>query len=365
MKQSVFAAIGFGVALLGASVPLAAEPYCEPVAIVDGDPALVTSLQARLIERGIAIDDAASDGCPPLRATIMRQGNVVAVTVVEPSGASVDRSVTTADIAATWIESRVRHDVGAPLLAVRMRPPTIAPGTTAPVAVVDTPPVASAGPVHAPLSMAVWMENGSADDSSSWRAYAASACVRLGPTCVGVLGRVSENAEITHDDGFTFAERDSRDVLLTVAAPLYVGRVTLLPSVAAGVGWMTTRQIDEPLGPPLPEGECVSDPGLPAEYCELPPQLRVTTRGGRLALGVSVSVPLGNSVALELGISNEWLLGAHSTPLRRDVGFFDPADPGRCPPDGDPVMCPDDFIEYPGEPTRLLRVGIGLRVGLP
>jgi hypothetical protein len=289
----------------------------------------------------------------------------------------VARGVTTEEIAATWIESRVRTDVGAPLLAARMiaAPPPeggASPGATAPAA--DAMLGTAAPPTRDPLSIAVAIESSFAGDGTDWRTYSLSACARIGPVCVGALGRLGDNEASVHDDMFIIAKRSSRDLLVTASLPIRGRRFTLSPMVGAGVGWMRTSQRDEPLFTPVEPGACAEDPTISPEYCELPDRVDVTTRGARLAAGVSLSIPLGDRVALDIGVSGELLTGAHTDLYVRDDPWGDesvpcePEDPSPdCAPDGtmtDPGY-PDDFFEYPGEPDRFFRAGIGLRIGLP
>ena len=356
MKRVALAAIGFGAAVTAAAPPLAAEPTCEPVAIVDGDPALVASLQSRLVERGIAIDEATPDACPAVRATVVRDGAAVRITVIEPSGAAVARDVTTEEIAATWIESRVRMDVGAPLLAARV-PVAVprggaAPGAAPSPAAADTMMVAVAAPRRDPLSIAVAIESSFAGDGTDWRSYSLAACARIGPLCVGALGRLGDNEASVHDDMFIIAKRSSRDLLLTASLPIRGRTFTIAPNVGAGVGWMRTRQVGEPLFGP----DTCTDPTVDGT-CELPEPINEATRGLRLAAGVTVSLPINARVAFDFGVTGELLAGGHTELYVRDNPFDGMADGS----DG----YTDDFFEYPGEPDRFFRAGIGLRIGLP
>ncbi len=368
MKWAASAVCGLAV-LSAAAGPTAAEPACDPVAIVEGDPALVSSLSAQLIRRGIAIDEAADseDPCPAVRATGAQDGGAVSVTVEQPDGEKVERDVTTTEIAAIWIESRMRRDVGAPLLAVRVPlvvNPGPAPGATP---VVDAGVAGTAFAVRGRdrVSLSARIENGSADDGSGWRTYSAAVCGRIGPLCVGLLGRIGENPEaFSEEPEFTAVTRDSKDLMLTASWPLRAGRLTILPEVGVGIGSMTTRQLGEVVDGYFPPDECWTDPPIPPELCEIPAPLNVTTWGGRLSAGLTLVIPLHDRIALDIGVSAEWLQGAHTDPHLREA-------PPECDPDGNPFPCVDmgdiydEFIEYSGEPSRLFRAGIGVRVGLP
>lgn len=91
-----------------------------------------------------------------------------------------------------------------------------------------------------------------------------------------------------------------------------------------------------------------------------------------MSAGLTLVIPLHDRIALDIGVSAEWLQGAHTSPHLRDVLVPDmPFPPEPCEPDGDPTWCDDmgeiydELLEYPGEPSRFFRAGIGLRVGLP
>ncbi len=370
----MFAMVGcIGSLVCAGHDPSVADTACEPFLLVDGDPVLVSSLTRQLTQRGIAVDGPASEQCPAVRATVVRDGQSVSVTLVDQRGARHRRRVTTTDIAATWIESRIASDVSTPLLSGRTPPPEPAP-TLAPPGSVDeavtrpTPP-SRRGPVSATAAI----ETGAGSDSSSWRSYAVSACAPLGPMCVGVLGRFGTNPDHTHNDGLTFADRTSTDVYVTASLPLTLGRATVQPEIGAGVGWLRTRQVDEPFPPFATPEECAFM-GIDPALCVEPDKFDITSRGVRAAIGLRASVPLADRVALDLGISAELHVGAHTDVYLRDYPYADdgciddPVSPG-CGPDGMPLPPPspeeDPFLQYAGEPGSVLRAGIGLRVGLP
>jgi hypothetical protein len=115
---------------------------------------------------------------------------------------------------------------------------------------------------------------------------------------------------------------------------------------------MRTRQVGEPLFGP----DTCTDPTVDGT-CELPEPINEATRGLRLAAGVTVSLPINARVAFDFGVTGELLAGGHTELYVRDNPFDGMADGS----DG----YTDDFFEYPGEPDRFFRAGIGLRIGLP
>ncbi len=338
--QRVFAAIGLAAAL-ATPRPALAKPACAPGAVLDGEPALVADLASALA--ALAITSPASD-CPAIHATVARADTGLTVTVRDPAGRYSQRRVTDTRVAATFIESWVRADIEAPLLAPRRptwRPPSASVAATRPSEPTVKQPIL--------LSLAVAAATSDGDDNSSWTTVTVGVCAKLGPLCLGALGRFADNRDFTTEGALTPARRHTSDLMVEARWPLPLGQAVLAPRVAAGIGWLRSSNTPPPLPP-----EC--EPAAPD--CAPEPvadPFTVTTPGLRLDLGVSLVIPITRGVAVDLGAGYQFAPTA-----RRDRVLPDGTDPTL--PDDDPLY---DELALPGEPQRWLSFGIGLRLGAP
>lgn len=328
-----------------------AEPgACVPAALVDGDPRAVTPLREQLIVLGVASEP--SPRCPVVRVTVTRRDDGVRVALREPSGRSAARTVSDARIAATWIDSWLRPDLGAPLLAFRSAPARY-PAAPAPVSVSE--PAPPTPPAEHGWSLGALIERASASDDSTWRAARVDLCKTVDGVCVGGLARVGEDQRVI--DGVE-ESRYAADLLAAVSVPVELGRATVAPRAGVGAGLIHTRRIQScsPDGDPDlcvldPDGDVGSESAVRA------------TIAARLETGVDLSVPLGEHLFLDLAASMDLTLG---------LGGGDPPPTSNPPapecadPDGGPT---DECNSSPavdafyGDPQRFWRVGIGLRLG--
>jgi hypothetical protein len=112
MKRGV-SLTALGALFLLAYGAAADPPPCPPAAEVTGDSA--EKIAPLLAARGVAASPPA--GCPLTRARVTRNARGLAVALVTPDGRRSERLVSTAEVAATWIESWARGDLSDPLLA--------------------------------------------------------------------------------------------------------------------------------------------------------------------------------------------------------------------------------------------------------
>lgn len=356
------------IAVITATRPAAAQtPPCEPAAILDGDPSVVEPIAAGLAARGIARASAGGAGgeCPAMVVQVARTEGGLDVAVQDGNGRMERRVVSTDDIACAWIESLVRTDLDAPLLAERA-PPAVAvaapmsPPSDAVAVEVDSERVVRPGAAARPLrwSVSVGADSAVADDRSSWRAVTVGGCAELGPACVGASARYARNGGWTLNGGFTYSDRSAIDVTIAARVPVTLGAARVVPS--AGLGWgrfsSTFREPLPPIAPPEPGPDgttCMEDPAL----CEEPYYTSMTerSRGLRLEGGLSVEVPLTSWLAVELGAMVSWSPSAHVEPFMPEWTLMDPGVDPTDPYD-------QDLFGMPGEPSRFVRAGVGLRV---
>jgi hypothetical protein len=159
----------------------------------------------------------------------------------KPGDHLVERAVTDARTAATVIESWVRTDVQAPLLA-RHQIDDAGPGDLVPRAAVVVAP--SAPPARGVQLFAAG-ETALASDSSTWLGVELGACVMLGPVCASARARfasVAQGPERWQRD----LERHGVELLLGADLPRRIGRAVLSPGLAVGVGWIHTHEEGSP-----------------------------------------------------------------------------------------------------------------------
>jgi len=329
---------------LGATGPAAAEPRdCPPAARVEGDPALVEPISRQLADAGVG---AATGDCPWMRAEVERSDGGIAVVVHDGEGRADRRQLADVDIAATWIESRLGSDLSAPLLAPRIDVERSAPRASA---------ASDPG-----FSLAIDTRSMAGGDGSTWRTLGGSVCARLGWACVGLAAEVGDNRGFSTNDGLTRARRRAIDVQATIRAPVRVGRATLAPSAGVGAVWMRTGR-DEPDEQSWNPDCQPDDPSVPCD--PLPPMVigdgfTVSDLHLRARLALSLSVPIADLFALEVGAGIDLTPGAHAQPFAPPPPD-DNTDPTMPPPPEDPIL------ELPGEPGHLVWWGIGLRLGAP
>src|SRR5450432_683376 len=90
---------------------------CVPTVRLGGDPTRVAEVSAALAARGV--ETTAMSGCPVVAVTLEARGKTTLVSMTGSDERVLSRAVTDARTAATVIESWVRTDVEAPLLARR------------------------------------------------------------------------------------------------------------------------------------------------------------------------------------------------------------------------------------------------------
>jgi hypothetical protein len=288
--------------VLAAQRTSAAE--CPATAVLEGEGALVDSIDAQLARRGIATTPTAD--CPVAKARIERRGTAVTVIVTDPNGRRSERALADLDAAASLIESWARQDMNAAALLGWTEP---APVVIEPVdTVVTRVPITLTTRARDPVTLVAAGEASAGFDGTSWIGARATACVRIGPVCAGATARMLSNEP-----------RRSYDALASIDLPIALSRrIVVLAGAGVGAGWFQA---------PISQGEAFS--------------IRTTT-GVRIDARAQLSVSLARYVALHAGIS----LGGS------------PQAPATLEADGDmPVLN--------GEPAGFVRGDLGLRIGAP
>jgi hypothetical protein len=170
-------------------------------------------------------------------------------------------------------------------------------------------------------SLLIGPEIAVATDGSWWAGGRLAACWSLGLFCGGfaVQGATSTVAGVGEPDVF---RRIGADVLATLASPIAVGSVVVIPEVGAGAG---IQRATLSSGPP--------DPGLSDALA------RTLTWGPRLTARLTLVIPLGRRLALDFSgaVDTVWAWGGHAL----------------------------DADDLPVEPRAFLKGGLALRYGLP
>jgi hypothetical protein len=291
-----------GTALLSAAAH--AEDERVLPAALEGDPELVARVGDELARRGVTL----GTGDEVVAANLAREGDGIRVALHDPQGRATERVVASVDTAAALVESWSRRDIADPLLAPRAPRPPIPP----PPAPEPEPAVSVPVPIPPPPSpwMPVLQLGVEAWDGSAWMAGSVGACFHVGSLCLGGAVRLAREleeheAQINARDWATYKQTDLA-ALAVVELPISLGRPVLLLGVAGGMGW----RFDGIGGVMAPRGEA----------------------------RVGLALPLWSKLALEVG-------------LAAGVG---PADDHF-----------DPMFPEPRPMERQLRVGFGLRWGLP
>jgi hypothetical protein len=205
---------------------------CPPTVLLGGDKTLVSAVAPLLAGRGISTEEG---GCPGLAVTLEKRGRATLVFADAVEEQASPREVTDARTAATVIESWVRTDVDAPLLA--RHPPV--DDLEVPVGLVVAAPQAASRP----FEVATLGELGVASDRTTLGGFQVSACGMVGRVCVG--GRARFGTVIDGPGAWEGPmDREVVDGLVDAELPLRLGPVALSPGLGVGLGWVHTHEED-------------------------------------------------------------------------------------------------------------------------
>ncbi|HEY4178001.1 MAG TPA: hypothetical protein VGM90_14235 [Kofleriaceae bacterium] len=311
---------------------------CPVTAVLEGDGALVDSLDTTLGKRGVST--TASENCPATHARIDRKGAGIAISLVDPAGRRSERTIADVDAAASVIESWARQDVNeASLLGWTIDPVAAPSEPSGPVdSLVAHAPARELA--HDPLMVAAMGEGSMDFGGAAWYGGVAAVCVRVGPMCLGARGRAATTSD----------RRANYDVLAAadVVAPLS-RNVAFVAGAGGGVGRYS------------------------APYQQGDDAMRAQTDRLRIDAHIGFTFQLARHISLDLGIA------AGLTPTAKPItvvtagtgGDSNPGDGGvggpggDTPPDGDPPPSAPPTTRDLLEPLGYVRAGIGLRIGAP
>jgi hypothetical protein len=209
------------------------------------------------------------------------------------------------------------------------------------------------------LAIGLAYEQGWSADGSNWTGGSVSACMVVGPLCLG--GRVRASFQSSIDFRMSLASRSDLSVLATAAMPFGVGKMSIAPELGVGVGRIETTRIDGCMPTNLPcmdptdpncmmmPGQCTgTDPTTGKIY--VGDHLDAVTYTPRFAAALRIAVPLFDHV---------WLEGLAAATLA-PFGHTEPFPPGQVPTG---LNEPASDFALPGEPVAAFQLGVGVRVG--
>jgi len=227
-----FAAALLGASLLARTAQAEGEEPVLPAALA-GDPALVAQLSDELVRRGVP----SGSGEEAVQASVVQEGDGIRVALRDPQGRTTDRLVASVDTAAALVESWARRDIADPLLAPRapVQPPP--PLVAAPAVVV---PMEAPSPPPASIWTPVLRLQGESWNRSLWLAGSVGACARVGAMCLGGSMRLARQLE-SHDppfeERFPLRMQTDFETLAQAELPIALGRPVLVLGLGVGLGW--------------------------------------------------------------------------------------------------------------------------------
>lgn len=236
-RAIVLVAAATALGVTGRTGSARADEACPPAAVVTGDPELAREVAADLERRGVAA--ASRDGCPRVRATLTREGELVRLDVTDDYGRTRSWEVRDVATASALVESWTRQEIDESELPPEE--PKEAPSPV--VAMVPTETVSeTVVPVATPMSRtrgggSVAFESATAGESP-WFGGSVGGCVRLAAVCVGGRLRGARSTPTHH-------EMTAIDLLATVELPVALGGFVVSPGAVLGVGW-TRVTTDDP-----------------------------------------------------------------------------------------------------------------------
>ncbi len=343
-------------------------PACAPAALVSGEAALVADLQSALVDLGVDTD--AGSECPVLHATVESVASGYFVSIKDVSGRHAYRRLGDLQVAATWIDSWLRDELSAPLLAARViaapaasaSPSSPAPDASAPSLVAVTLPadarrVMLAGSLH--------YENANASDSIAWRGVRAELCAELGVACIGIMARFAQTSQdVPFGDAFSVFSQNAIDAMTMASLSFQLGRATLTPRLGLGLGRLASERKGGPAcaSGPAPLMPCVDVVGdsEPASRSSWAP---------RADAGLSLGLPLSSRLSVALGVSTDLRpMGARAYYIQSPGpnGGEPPMNtcPGNDPSDPQCAGEPPSMLAMPADPEFFWRLSLGVELRL-
>ena len=201
----------------------AARAECKPAAIAQGDPVLVAGLIARLTASGVAT--SSSSGCPAVSVVIEKRGEQVHVRLADAFQRTGERDVQDVSTAAAVVESWTYQEIEAGSLPAE-------PAVVAAAPVIAASHVARSG-IAASATSSLGTNGG-----TTWVGGSLSACLRVGPTCVGALARAQIDTTISGDTTTILQDSYALSALATIDLPRRLGGFVVSPGLGVGYGYL-------------------------------------------------------------------------------------------------------------------------------
>ncbi len=303
---------GMALVALGFACGTALAEPCPTIVVVEGSEPVREQLVSALVARAISIEPR--DGCPATRVSIASRDSGVAVAITDTVGHVSERSLADVSTAASFVETWARSDLDGALLDVRR--PVVA---SADARETPTVLVVKAPPAHNTRALRLTLDAESAlgSDGSLWFGVSGDACVRLGPTCVGVSFRLSRDTEVSGDS----------ESMQTARSGIDLGVVLDLPRTHEGWSWT----------PGVTLGLAFSRSRFSPEYGTA--MDNIESDGGALCGGAHIGI--------SKSLVSHWALGID---LAADASLFSPAD-----------TTDNEADRLADQPRSFLRGGIALR----
>jgi hypothetical protein len=343
---------------------------CVPTAVLIGEDGLVGELEDELVELGVATERRGT--CPASQAQVTRTPQGVAVVLRDSLGRVEQRVLSDLAVAAAWIDSWLRPEIdplsfaafpSAPAPAPAAPPPPAAPAAS----LGKVAPASSAGLLPFRSHLGIAYEWSKSDlNSETWQGVRADACLFLGRACLGLVARYADNLRTTpvfETDGIQH-ERDYGESEYyggaMIEVPFQLAQARVVPRANIGYGFYSFRAPSEIICYDDPEVGCVDESNS------------YTRRNLNAEVGLSISLPVTGWLAIDLGGSLDVRpLADRSVSYDSGAPCVDPPMPGDPDMPNDPVPNDPACMDKPipataveGQPTRLWRFGLGLRVEL-
>ena len=323
-----------------------AEPCVAHVHLA-GAATAIDRVTGALRELGVPIGPSRT-GCRTVEADVEVDPTDDRISVaVQIAGHTELRVLSDPAMAAAWLDSWVRDDDAIGASDAPAAPPSAAPSIRAAL----SPPSST---FLDRTSLSADYEQGWTDDGSSWTGGSVSACVRLGDFCVGARVRARFEPSLTVN--LATASRNDLSAMATASHAFAIGRIVASPELGLGVGRMSTSRVD---CMPAADGTGMCpDPTQP--NCQ--PQACIDASGNKIYVGdnlhgVTYTPRLAAAMHLALPLFDRVWLDAIAEITFAPLGHSD-VFPAHGTGD-------DAALSLPGEPSRAVQLGIGLRVGAP
>ncbi len=290
--------------------------------------------------RGDGIETVPMGACPAVRVSVTRRGEVISVFIDDADGRTSTREVGTVEAAATLVETWVRSDLSFAGLEARLA--ATGPAATSgeaettrtnpePQPIADQ--VQTPTDEHSRFRVGLAAEASGGYDGSAWFGGRLGGCVRLGPACVGLTGRVAYDPGVAGDTKELDGHRLALDGRAVADFPVEWRKVSLVPGVGIGGGWFRSHGYavrDEERDNTGENADEENKSGVVKD-----------TGGLRIDAHLALLVLLRHSLALELDLGTGISVPSHTTPYSGE-GLY-----------------------LAGEPRGFIRGGLGLVYGAP